>query len=216
MEHAATAFNTETVAPGFSALLRLRQGASSRSSMTLADAPGGTMISIGTDPRCDWQIRAAFVPERAFSLLFVSGAVFLRSGPELGVLLNGRPVEDGWVPVASGDRIDVGLARLEVQLVRDESEPTIIVDASATEEQPRVTRPYVSPVPQAAPEADLRAERLSELDQLQFDESGEYEVAPALLEDDAPTDKRSLKRYALLGVITVTAYSGWVALLDHL
>lgn len=121
MQHAAAATIDET--PRFSepsepfcAFLSLRQGASERASWLVEEALGGTMISVGADEACDWQIRAAFVPPRAFSLLVVGGRTFVRSGPEPGVLLNGRAIDDGWIQVPNGGRIDVGLARLEVTM----------------------------------------------------------------------------------------------------
>lgn len=72
------------------------------------------MISVGTDAACDWQIRAAFVPPRAFSVLVVGGRAFVRSGPEPGLLVDGKPVDDNWNPLPEQARIDVGLARFEI------------------------------------------------------------------------------------------------------
>jgi hypothetical protein len=119
MGHPATASNEHAdTAQGpreFSAFLRLRQGGAARATWLLTEAPGGTMISVGADSVCDWQIRAAFVPARAFSILVVGGRAFVRSGPEPGLLVNGKPVDDGWNPLPNHARIDIGLARLEVQ-----------------------------------------------------------------------------------------------------
>jgi hypothetical protein len=130
MEHAAKATQNEADATArgdstFSAFLRLRQGASARASWVLEETPGGTMISVGADLACDWQLRAAFVPARAFSILVVGGRTFMRSGPEPGVLLNGKSLEDGWVEVPDRARIDVGLARLEVTMGYSEWAPSI-------------------------------------------------------------------------------------------
>jgi predicted component of type VI protein secretion system len=178
------------------------------------------MISVGTDAQCDWQVRAAFVPARAFSLLLAGGHVFLRSGNEPGVLLNGKPVDEGWNPVPNGARVDVGLARIEVTLAQGDAqhEPPAILEVTEAEENgPRVTQPYLSPQGvQPAERAPLPRDVTRQLEDFRSDASGEYEVAPALLGDEAVADKRALKRYALLGVITVSAYGGWVALLDYL
>lgn len=118
MAHAATVTSNNLGAADtqreFSAFLRLRQGGAARATWLLTEAPGGTMISVGADSACDWQIRAAFVPARAFSVLVVGGRAFVRSGPEPGLLVNGKPVDDGWVELAQNARIDIGLARLEV------------------------------------------------------------------------------------------------------
>jgi hypothetical protein len=118
MGHAETATNDHALDLGageFSAFLRLRQGGASRTTWNLTEAPGGTMISVGADAACDWQIRAAFVPARAFSILVVGGRSFVRSGPEPGLLLDGKPVDDSWNPLPARARIDIGLARFEVR-----------------------------------------------------------------------------------------------------
>jgi predicted component of type VI protein secretion system len=217
METAATHHTKRAEALGVTASLRLRQGSSTHASCVLEEMPGGTMISVGTDSACDWQIRAAFVPPRAFSLLLAGGHVFLRSGAEPGVLINGKPVCEGWNPVSNGARIDVGLARLEVTL-DGQSEPAILVDAPESEELgARVTRPYVAPAPRENSRLrDVAHDVTSELEEFRSDQSGEYEVVPALLDNAPSPDKSRFKRYALLGVITVSAYTGWIALLDQL
>ncbi|HEX5658308.1 MAG TPA: hypothetical protein VFX59_13995 [Polyangiales bacterium] len=118
MGHAATAndASTQNLRPReYSAFLRLRQGGAARATWLVTEAPGGTMISVGADAACDWQIRAAFVPARAFSVLVVGGRAFVRSGPEPGLLVGGKPVDDGWVPLSEHARIDIGLARFEVR-----------------------------------------------------------------------------------------------------
>ncbi len=269
----------EVGVPGFAALLRLRQGSSERASWLLDEVLGGTMITVGSDPACDWQIRAAFVPARAFSVLVVGGRAFVRSGPELGVLLNGRPIDDGWTPVPSDARIDVGLARVEVSLgyagelaeqtgayrpaaprpsvgaphadwvdartgvhernvvdasVSSEPAPDYdfdVVDAreaaqygsprergrrSASDARARPSRPApveaTSRARPSRPSAPFDPQR--ELEAMQYTESGEYEVAPALLEEDAP--KGSFWRYALIIALTAGAYGGWLVLLDRM
>lgn len=98
----------------FSAFLRLRQGGAARATWRLMEVPGGTMISVGTDAACDWQIRAAFVPARAFSVLLVGGRAFVRSGPEPGLLIDGKPIDDNWNSLPEQARIDIGLARFEI------------------------------------------------------------------------------------------------------
>ncbi len=119
MAHATTAPHdyAQDVSPRreFSAFLRLCQGGAARPVWHVEDSPGGTMISVGADAACDWQVRAAFVPARAFSVLVVGGRAFVRSGPEPGLLLDGRPVGDGWTSLPARSRIDIGLARFEVQ-----------------------------------------------------------------------------------------------------
>jgi predicted component of type VI protein secretion system len=82
----------------------------------LEDGPGGTAITIGSDPGCDWKIKAASVPPHALSVLLLAGSIYARSGEQGGVLLDGRPLAASWQPVADGARLDIGLARLEITL----------------------------------------------------------------------------------------------------
>lgn len=164
------------------------------------------MISVGTDPTCDWQIRAAFVPPRAFSILLVAGNLFVRSGPEHGVLLNGKAVEDGWTPVPHHARIDVGLARLEVALGYGDT-PVELIEPLRTFETPASGQ-------RAIPTIEVDVTR--ELEDVPFGDPEQSEVVPALLDEAPPASRGALKRYALLGVITVSAYGGWIALLDYL
>jgi hypothetical protein len=149
MSHAATASMDDRDARDaaqyrpreFSAFLRLRQGGAARATWLLTEAAGGTMISVGTDSACDWQIRAAFVPARAFSVLVVGGRAFVRSGHEPGLLVNGKPVGNGWVSLPQNARIDIGLARIEVVSgYADE------LSAQGTDE-PRWLQPHVRAVP---------------------------------------------------------------------
>jgi hypothetical protein len=143
MAYAATA--THELAQGvaapreFSASLRLQQGGSARATWLLTESPGGTMISVGADSACDWQIRAAFVPARAFSILVLNGRAFVRSGPEPGLLIDGKPVDDSWNPLPGQARIDIGLARFEVR--------TGYVESTAEEPVLELLRPRVRPTP---------------------------------------------------------------------
>lgn len=186
MEPAAP-FTSTGAAHGTAASLRLRQGSSSRATWILDESPGGTLLTIGADAACDWQIRAPFVPARAFSVLLLGGTVYVRPGQELGVLLNGRPLESGYTPVGDGARIDVGLARFEVGL-----------QFVATSGDGEASRTF---------------DQVRELDSGTFPIS-ERQAVPSVFEGHPPKDNKRLWRYALLGVVTASAYGGWVALLD--
>ncbi|MDB4973843.1 MAG: hypothetical protein JWN48_2184 [Myxococcaceae bacterium] len=116
------------------------------------------MISVGSDVACDWQIRAAFVPGRAFSLLIVGGRTFLRSGPEPGVLLDGKAVDDGWVQVPHGARIDVGLARLEVTMGYADTSGQLVESLAKIEQS---TARTVSTVSQVESKPERRVGRIT-------------------------------------------------------
>ena len=111
------------------------------------------MITVGSDAECDWKIKAASVPAHALSVLLLQGTVYVRSGNEGGVVLDGRPLGTAWQPVEEGARLDIGLARLEISMggepvlgdwtctwrVRnverpaDDAAPSILVDGDAIE-----------------------------------------------------------------------------------
>lgn len=96
--------------------VRLTGGASTHATWLLEDGPGGTAITVGADPQCDWTIKAASVPAHALSILLLQGTVYVRSGPQGGVALNGQALAEGWQTVPSSARVDVGLARLELDM----------------------------------------------------------------------------------------------------
>jgi predicted component of type VI protein secretion system len=146
MGHAATATPTDsasasTGAGEYSAYLRLRQGSSARATWVIEESAGGTMLSIGSDEACDWQVRAAFVPPRAFSILVVGGRTFVRSGPEPGVLVNGKPIDDGWNELPENARIDIGLARLEVTSGYQEHADEPVLELAANRRTARSSEP---------------------------------------------------------------------------
>lgn len=115
MERAIKQPEATTLAPN-TACVRLTGGSSSHGAWILEDGPGGTAITVGSGADCDWKIKAASVPAHAISVLLLQGAVYVRSGEDSSVLVDGRPLADGWQPVPSGARIDIGLARLEITL----------------------------------------------------------------------------------------------------
>jgi predicted component of type VI protein secretion system len=133
----------------FSAFLRLRHGGASRTTWLVTETTGGNMISVGADAACDWQVRAAFVPPRAFSILVVGERAFVRSGPEPGLLLDGKPVDDNWTPLSSQARIDIGLARFEVR--------TGYAQQASEEPVLELTRPRVPSRPAAVTETAAMA-----------------------------------------------------------
>jgi predicted component of type VI protein secretion system len=152
MEGATLPRNQAQAGPA-TACVRLTGGSSTHATWLLEDGPGGTAITVGSDPACDWKIKAASVPPHAVSVLLLQGTVYVRSGDGGGVTLDGRPLEPRWQPVASGARLDIGLARLEISLggeqpmlgdwprtwsVRNverpsDSTPSIMVDGEAIE-----------------------------------------------------------------------------------
>jgi hypothetical protein len=105
--------------------IHLTQGSSDDSVWVLEEGVGGTFLTIGSDPECEWQIRAAGMPPHALSVLLVGGLVYVRSGPQRGVRLDGHLLSEDWKQVESDARIDVGLAQLEIKLGKGKLLPSL-------------------------------------------------------------------------------------------
>jgi hypothetical protein len=200
---------SEQASPGVSSSLRLRQGSSAQATWILEDSPGGTMVTIGADPTCDWQIRAAFVPPCALSVLLIGGVTYVKPGPDMGVLMNGQPIPPAWSEVEDGARIDVGLARLEITTDQAHAQPSYV--------HAQRSRPYgYGQAPGESAASEPVFEPIRELDSGTYPVFEESDGVPAVLDDDERTDRRSMWRYALAGVATACAYGGWIVLLDFL
>jgi hypothetical protein len=105
--------------------IRLTGGASDDSVWVLEEGVGGTFLTIGSDPECEWQIRAAGVPAHALSVLLINGMVYLRSGPQRGARLNGALLNEDWQQAHANARIDIGFARLEIKLGKEALLPSL-------------------------------------------------------------------------------------------
>jgi len=204
------------------ACLRLARGSSAQATWLLEDVAGGTTIRIGADPACDWQIRAASVPVLAVTAMLVGGTLFVKSSPDGGVLLDGRPLGMQWTEVASGSRIDIGLARIEVA-VGAMSSATVDIDERtlARSESAAVTFAEIT-MPQEAARESITAR------ESQVPHAGRPSLSerlsrpsllggPSLIDDGSRRSSRfNLRKLALCGMATVLAYVGWLAILDHL
>jgi len=126
------------------ACLRLSRGASVQATWLLEDVPGGTTIRIGADSTCDWQIRAACVPDHALTAMLIGGTLFMKSSQDGGVLLDGRQLAQQWTEVASGSRLDIGLSRIEIALGEASSAfshlPQAYIPAPGRQELPSQSR----------------------------------------------------------------------------
>jgi hypothetical protein len=244
MLHAAKKKREAIAAPvAAAASLRLSRGESSQITWILEDVPGGTSISIGAAPSCDWQVRAECVPPHAVSVLLLSGNLFVRSTCEGDVLLDGSPLGDNWITVRSGARLDIGQAQVVVArgaarsafgatglstLAYPPSEP---VRAAPPRSQVLSTETRLGfPVwsanelqaarDQHALGAVARAALPAEAreanlgaDQEATSKRHSRSFAPSLLGDDRPSSG-SIWLYVLAGLATLVAYAGWVMALD--
>lgn len=214
------------------ACLRLSRGSSQRALWLLHDVEGGTTITVGSAPSCDWQIKAAHVAPHALSVLLIGGAVFVAAGPSADVLLNGTPLPEAWTQVLGAARLDVGLARLtltwdekprpthasgeaEFIEVRPEDAPI-----SADQSGPvRVRTPEQIDAARAAALRDAARREAQARERPPRRSWAERLSRPSLL--DAPAVFRSREaagyspaRLMMFGVLTALAYTGFVLWLD--
>lgn len=237
MNHAARQWD-DAPSDHLAACISLKRGSSARATCILEDVPGGTTMSIGADPGCDWQIRAACVPPHAVSVLLLSGNLFVRSTCEGEVLLDGKPLGDEWVAVRHGARFDIGLAQLEVARGAEPSafDRSLAELSYSSEDYPA----QVATMPQrglstatrleypawsdAAANALTRPEARASAANMQEEQAEERPsllgmrpsrgFAPSLLGDDHHSAS-GLWMYVVAGLATVFAYAGWVVALDQ-
>lgn len=96
--------------------LRLVRGSSREPDRLLADRTFQTVLSVGSDVSCDWQIVAEDVPALALWMRASPGGLLVRAAPACPVSIDGQLLGSLWTPAASGSRISVGGAAFEVGL----------------------------------------------------------------------------------------------------
>lgn len=192
--------------------IRLTQGSSDDSVWVLEEGAGGTFLTIGSDPECEWQIRAAGMPAHALSVLLVGGLVYVRSGPQRGVRLDARLLSEDWTQVERDARIDVGLAQLEIKLGKDKLLPSLRDVHAAAQAEARGPHVYAASLelersgtrPTPAPARRDSAPHARQPRQLRLD--------PA---DVRPRDRSWPGWLYLAGTLALTAaYALWVVWLD--
>jgi hypothetical protein len=189
------------------ATLRLTRGSSAQAVWVTEGRPGASPLTIGSDPTCDWAIRAANVPARALYILVDERGVYAHSGPEGQVRFNGRQLGRAWRRVKSVARFDIGLARIEIEISERLflAEPDAAPGAPTDPDQSGV-RPSFLPRPVQVPTEKRRSlrERLSR--------NSPPEAATVL--DRAPRSARRWWRYVLAALGTACAYFAWLLVLD--
>lgn len=203
-------------------VLRLRRGASAVAQWTLGHEEGGTVVTLGADPSCDWHVTAAGVGPLELTFFFVEGELLVKSErPGSGARLNGERLAEDWAVAREGSRIDCGTACIEVTFapkskardaerkVAEERAPTLgsedpnMRDAleSGVRRRPTEARPPQAllvprDVPPLAPETDKRA--FDELDAevhlptILISQEA-YEEAPASAQQAAPPSDAEFK-----------------------
>lgn len=195
------------------ATLRLTRGSSAQAVWVAEGRPGATPIVIGSDPNCDWPIRAANVPAHALHVLADERGVYVHSGPQGQVRVDGRRLGRAWQRVKGGARFDIGLARVEVALNDHRFVPAVAdqelgAPDGSTRSDPDQSgvRPSFLPRPVEVPEKQRRSlrERLSR---------HSLPDEPSVL-GKAPRGSRRNLRYLLAAITTAGAYVTWLLLLD--
>jgi hypothetical protein len=96
--------------------LRLVSGSAREPDRMLREAGSGATLSVGSDPRCGWQIDGAGVPALALWIRVLPGALFVRAAAGCCVSVDGHDLGTLWTPVAVGSRVILGSAAFEVGL----------------------------------------------------------------------------------------------------
>lgn len=189
------------------ATLRLTRGSAAQAVWVAEGRPGASPLVIGSDPECDWAIRAANVPARALYILVDERGVYAHSGPGGQVRFNGRQLGRAWRRVQSVARFDIGLARVEIEVSERlfVAEPEIGPGAPSDPDQSGV-RPSFLPLPVQVPLQKRRSlrERLSR---------NRLSEEPTVL-GKAPRGGRRRWHYVLAALATVGAYVSWLLVLD--
>jgi hypothetical protein len=159
------------------ALLRLRRGSSPLPLWAFGRNDRDQVITVGSDPSCDWPISSAGIAPIEVAFLFTGDALFVQSArPNEGARLDGQRLGDGWVALHSGARLDLGTACIDTFLslgsqpparpravrtpaqVPSREEPTIVVDMPGA-----YVAPDVDPMSQTQSYGHFEAEPRSEV-----------------------------------------------------
>jgi hypothetical protein len=199
----------ENDAAGHLALLTLRKGVCAWGTWAFDAADAGKTLTIGATRRCDWQIASPGVDP--LSLAFTGDSVLVRvPRHDPRVRRNGSPLPLGWVELEHGDVLDIGPSSLAVCLA------------------PRLRRKQRARAQRARNRKARRAQDARWVERVEPAEAGtslalhaqarEADAAPALF----PPSERDAARplywfwYAAIVLVTLTAYAGWLAVLDRM
>lgn len=187
-------------------LMRLTRGASSQVSWLLRRAANAATVTIGSDPNCDWQVRAPGVPRHALSVALFDGGLFVAAGPNFEVMLEGQPLPEVWRRVERPLSIAFGDAQLEIAWEPAEAE----LSMSSERERPTFPDGWEEP----AGRAKGQGARSSWVDRLS---RSSLLDSPSVLGRVAESRKSTqLLRYAGLVLFTALVYRAWLLLLDRI
>jgi hypothetical protein len=200
-----TTRSTEAPTPR-TVLMRLTRGASSHVSWLLRSSANAPTVTVGADPSCDWQVRAPGVPGHALSVALFDGGLFVASGPDANVLLEGERLPEVWQRVDHPLSIALGAAQVEIAWEMSPEE------LSMSSERERPTFPDGWPG-HSRERAGVQGARSSWVDRF----SRSSLDSPSVLGRTAESRKSAqLLRYASLVLFTALVYRAWLLLLDRM
>jgi hypothetical protein len=178
--------------------------------------PGAKPLVIGSDPSCDWPIRAAGVPGQALYLLIDERGAYVHSGLEGKVRMNGRRLGGAWRRVRSGARFDIGLAQLEIELHEERFVPRgpdrAPHDPAGLPDQMLGSDPDASGVRQSFLPRPIIMPARKRWWRTGRSRNSLPEAASVL--GKAPRKSLRVWYYAFVAAATASAYIGWLLLLD--
>lgn len=176
--------------------IRLVGGSSPQApSWYLQAGPGGTALSIGAGPDCEWRIRAAGVPAQALWLMLTDQGLYARAARDGTVRVDGTVLGTDWLPVPAAARIDIGMASLLVSAEEAIELEPVDPDQSGMRLTP-------APEPQSRP---------SLIDVWRFSRESLPDAPSVLGRYRTSVDRRWL--YFVSG-LALAGYGVWVALLE--
>lgn len=187
------------------ASLCLARGLSTRTTWILRSIQATRVLTIGASASCDWQVHAPGVAEHALSVAFIDGALYVASGPNAVVTLDGEPLFEAWRALRGPALLKLGAAEIEVVCHDEQS------DEESTSERERVTLP---------PEAWARGGV-----SLGQGTTGEQRLSrtplvdiPTLLGATVGSQLQHGQMWRAISFVLFTgvAYHAWLVLLDHL
>ncbi len=193
-------------AEGHLALLNLLRGVSAWNAWAFDPMDVGLTITVGSTANCDWQIASPGVSP--MFLAFTGESLVARAlAHDPRVRLNGAALEENWVALRHGDRLDFGVATLGVSLgpALHRGSTRAWVDKARRGNRRQ----------QGAEGRERAAARAAAL--ARTDEASRQ--LPVLFREPPPRDAPTRPprvRYAAIALGLLLAYAGWLMLLDEL
>jgi hypothetical protein len=188
-------------------LMRLTRGASSHVSWLLRSSANAPTVTVGSDPSCDWQVRAPGVPGHALSVALFDGGLFVASGPEAEVVIEGERLPEVWKRVEHPVEVALGAAQVEIAWELPPEE----LSMSSERERPTFPDAWPGDPGERARGQGARSSWVDRFSRPSFFDS------PSVLGRAAQSRKSTqLLRYAGLVLFTALVYRAWLLLLDRI